>query len=78
MTSRNRILEALGMVVIGDRVLAAAAPRGHSRLWTTSGRFGNLMRWCEARPQFVRGPGLVESAAGFWPRQQRARLWHSR
>ena len=56
----------LGMVMIGDGVLAAAAPRRHSQLWATSGRFGDLMRWCAVRPRLVRALGLVESGAGYW------------
>lgn len=76
MNNRKRLLETIGMVMIDDGVLAAAAPRRHSLPWATSGRFRNLMRRFEARPQLVRGIGLVESAAGFWlARQQWARLW---
>ena len=72
MAKRERLLETVEMAMIGDGMLAAAAPQRHSLLWATSGRFGKLMHWFAARPSVVRALGIAEFGAGFWlARRQR-------
>ena len=66
MNTRNRLLETLSMLMIGDGLLAVAAPRRHSLLWASSSQVGRLMRWFAAHPRAVRAIGVAETAAGAW------------
>lgn len=63
----NRIKEALGIVIIGDGVVATVAPVRHSRLW----QFGpsGYQRFMQAfidRPNMTRISGLGQVAFGLW------------
>jgi hypothetical protein len=77
--AHSRTVEAAAMLMIGDGVLAAIAPTRHSLLWTTSGRFGQLVHWFTERPQFVRTLGLLGVAAGVYlANRQWSALAHER
>jgi uncharacterized protein YjeT (DUF2065 family) len=63
----KRIKECVGLVMIGEGVLAALRPRGYARLWE-----GGPSWWRQMIEPFVRNPdltravGVVEALAGYW------------
>ena len=63
----RRTFETLGMMMIGDGVLAVLEPRRHVALWR-SGPAGlrKAMGYFERRPLLTAGVGVVEVALGVW------------
>ncbi len=63
----TRLLEVLGIMMIGEGVLAVANPRGHIGLWRSGPRWWEAMAEPFAeRPGLVRCLGATEAALGFW------------
>ena len=63
----RRIKECVGLMMIGEGVLAAVHPRGYARLWEHGPAW-----WRRAIDPFVRNPGLTrwvgagEAVLGYW------------
>jgi hypothetical protein len=63
----RRILEVVGLLMIGDGALAAMTPSRHVALWVEGPRtWRRLMRLFADRPVFTRAVGVAELAAGLW------------
>lgn len=64
----RRILELVGMLLIGDAVVGLLRPRRHTRLWTNLGpqAYRDAMKKLERRPQVLQMMSLVEAVIGFW------------
>ena len=63
--TNRRLLEVVGMLMIGDGALAVARPRTHCRLWHGAGGWWDtLVNWFVQHPDAVRGLGVAEIAAG--------------
>jgi len=63
----RRIKECVGLMMIGEGVLAAVRPQGYARLWE-----GGPDWWRRVIGPFVRNPnftrvvGVAEAVAGYW------------
>lgn len=63
----DRIKEMMGIMLIGDGVLAAAWPRQHSLLWLSGPRvWRDAVRPFADNPNMTRVLGLAELAFGIW------------
>lgn len=63
----RRITEFAAMVVIGDGVLALAAPRKHNLLWRIGpDGFKRAMEWFAGRPALTRFLAAAQITAGLW------------
>lgn len=70
----SRGLEVVGMLMIGDGLLAAVSPRRHARLWRDGPEdWRRAMAWFEDRPTLTAAIGLAEAALGFWLAHHQAR-----
>jgi hypothetical protein len=67
VVAKSRLLEVLGIVMIGEGVLAAVDPRGHTLLWRHGPRAWEAM-WDPfvRRPTLTRCVGVAEAALGYW------------
>jgi hypothetical protein len=62
-----RLLEVVGIMMIGEGVLAAVDPRGHTRLWSRGPRAWEAMiEPFVEHPTMTRCLGAAEAAVGFW------------
>lgn len=62
---RTRLLESLGMVMIGDGVLSALRPAEHCRIWRTGPRWWrDTIDWFVAHPGLTRALAIAELNAG--------------
>lgn len=65
--TRNRILDLLGIFLVGDGVVTFLAPKGHSELWAFGPRpYRQLMRWFAEHAAVTRIAGAGEAALGVW------------
>jgi len=63
----RRTLEALGMMMIGDGVLALIEPRRHAALWRMGpAPMRRTVAWFERRPALTAGLGAAEIVIGIW------------
>ncbi|MFN3522157.1 MAG: hypothetical protein ACK4YQ_07900 [Phenylobacterium sp.] len=63
----RRTFETLGMMMIGDGVLAMIEPRRHVALWRTGPpSWSRALRYFEERPALTAALGLVEVGLGLW------------
>jgi uncharacterized protein YjeT (DUF2065 family) len=63
----KRIVQLIGMVLIGDGILSALAPKRHARLWRGGPKgWRRLMRNAEREPDRTRSFGVAEAALGLW------------
>lgn len=63
----KRTLEVVGLMMIGEGVLAAMAPRGHMALWREGPRpWRRLVDVFAERPRATAALGLAEAAIGVW------------
>jgi hypothetical protein len=59
--------EILGLMMVGEGVIAMVHPRGHVRLWEGGARWWQRMMGPFANhPQLTRVVGAVEAVAGFY------------
>jgi hypothetical protein len=72
---KRRLKELLAMMMIGEGVIAAIAPRRHTLLWNTGPRpLRRLVVYFARRPQITRILGAAEVGLGYWlARRQLAR-----
>ena len=63
----QRIIQMIGMLMIGDGVLSAMAPRRHAALWHAGPQpWRRLMRRSIRQPDGTRTFGVAEVALGLW------------
>ena len=63
----RRITELLAMVLVGDGVIALAAPRRHSRLWKLGPEgYRRAMEAFAERPYLTRLLAAAEIGLGLW------------
>ena len=63
----RRLLETLGMLLIGDGILSLLAPRRHCLLWEAGPEFcRELIDQFAEHPLATRLVGAVEAAIGVW------------
>lgn len=59
--------ELLGMMMIGEGVTGAIAPRRHMRLWNTGPKqFRDITKFFEKRPKLVTALAAAEIGFGVW------------
>ena len=63
---QKRIVETVGLLMIGDGIVAAATPRSHVRLWQDGPRLWRraLAPFAE-HPRWTRWLGVAEAVIGF-------------
>jgi uncharacterized protein YjeT (DUF2065 family) len=65
--SKLRILEILGLLMIGDGMLAATRPSRYMVMWIGGPRaWRKAMTFLAERPALTRAIGVTELAAGLW------------
>ena len=65
MRTTLRLLQTVGMLMIGDGLMAAVEPRGHARLWQAGpGPWRRTMRRLARQPERTRRIGAAEIAIG--------------
>lgn len=63
----RRTFETLGMMMIGDGVLALIEPRRHAALWRAGpAPMRRSVAWFERRPLLTAALGAVEIGLGIW------------
>ena len=63
----RRLKEALGILLVGDGVIATVAPSRHSRLWQVGPRWlRDLMQPFVDHPGMTRLTALGQIALGIW------------
>ena len=73
----RRLLELVGLMMVGDAMLALIQPRGHVALWYQGPRpWRRMMAPFRSSPDLTRALGAVELAIGLWlaAREQRPSL----
>ena len=66
-TNLSRATEMLGILAIGDGIVALHRPSRHARLWSGGAkRWKNLMEGFARRPGLTRGLALAEIGLGLW------------
>jgi len=64
---KQRTLETVGMLLIGDGIAAALEPRRHARLWLGGPRgWRRAMRYFARTPELTRCVGMAEAGLGLW------------
>ena len=63
----RRLLETVGMMIIGDSFLCVLSPRRHTKLWLDGPRWWQRM-WGPLvdRPELVRVLGMLGMGVGVW------------
>lgn len=63
----RRLKDLAAIVLIGDGVVGAVAPRRHSLLWRSGpAGYRALIGWFAQRPVLTRVLAVAEAAAGLW------------
>ncbi len=63
----RRVVEMLGLLMIGDGTLAATRPSRYMALWVGGPRpWRRMMSFFATRPTLTRVVGAAELAAGLW------------
>lgn len=63
----RRVLELIGMLIIGDGVLALIAPHRHPRLWLPGPKpYQRFLEELMERPLLKRFLGVVQIGFGTW------------
>lgn len=78
---KQRFMEILGLMMIGDGVASLMAPRRHSLLWKTGPKpWKKTIDAFANHPAMTRGFGIVETMCGMWlaSKQLPARGWSRR
>lgn len=64
---KKRILEVIGILMIGDGLVAAAEPERHGRLWLAGPRlWRRAMKPFVESPRLMRWAGVGEAGLGLW------------
>lgn len=77
---KRRLLELLGLMMIGDGVVSLMQPRRHCLLWKVGpDSCRQMMDTLADHPRFTRSLGLLETVAGMWiaSQQEPKRGWVS-
>jgi hypothetical protein len=62
-----RLKEVLGLMMIGEGVLAMIYPQRYLSLWRMGPQpVRDLVDWCTAHPDTARALAAVEAGAGLW------------
>lgn len=70
----KRLLEVVGLFMIGEGVFTFAQPRRHVELWQEGPRrWESLMEPLAEHPERTRWFGALEAAVGFWLASRQAR-----
>ena len=76
---RERFAELVGMLMIGDGVLAVLEPSRHARLWREGpATWEWMVDPFVKRPGLTRWLGAVEVAAGIWLASRQTPSWEDR
>jgi hypothetical protein len=63
----NRWVESVGMLMIGDAVLALVRPTEHCLMWSGGPRWWReTVDWFADHPDVTRGVAAAELGAGLW------------
>lgn len=63
----SRTAETLGMLAIGDGIVALYRPSRHAQLWSGGPKlWKNFMEGFARRPRMTRGLALAEIGLGLW------------
>lgn len=64
---KERFVETLAILAIGDGCIEILAPREHSRLWVVGpSSIRRIANWFAERPNYMRGLGVFQVALGTW------------
>jgi hypothetical protein len=62
-----RLMDLLGVLLIGDGVLGMLHPAQHCLVWRTGpARWRELVEWFASHPRATRAAALAELCAGLW------------
>lgn len=63
----RRVKESLGIIMMGDGLLATLGPAPHCRLWQRGpGVWRRAVSFFARRPMLTRALGVAEAGAGAW------------
>jgi len=63
----DRVIESLGMLMIGDGVLGTLRPAEHCLMWRGGAEWWRkTMDWFAAHPDLTRAAAIAELGAGLW------------
>lgn len=68
---KKRVLDFLGMLMVGDALLTLLAPKRHTLVWNTGPkRWRNAMGYFAKHPTATRWAGFAELLLGAWIAQR--------